>query len=176
MMSFAYTLNATTKECSIKPKLGLVTKILSLIEHDGLLGKKLLLLDAGGKLEDHKMLDLINLESMAYWGLSLDVLPFLAQTPDLLDCNIIQLSEKFVRNVVNLNMFGSILSENSCSLCLRVSLFNHSYKPNCFQINLGDSMAVFALCDIEKGDELTIAYVNDAEKNSNTILFNKWGI
>ena len=37
-------------------------------------------------------------------------------------------------------------------------------------------MAVFALCDIEKGDELTIAYVNDAEENSDTILFNKWGI
>ena len=176
--SISITSNATTKIITEKDESGLIRKILSLIEYDGLLGKKLLLLDTRGKIEDCKILDLIDLDSMAYWNLSLDVLPFLAQTPKVLGCDIGQLSEAFVHKVVSINRIGLGLSksEKASGLCLQISLFNHSDEPNCFQIKLGDSMAVFTRCDIQKGSELTIAYLDDAVKDKKSVMFNKWGI
>ena len=170
------------KNRSIKSKshYHLLSKILQLISWDGILARKLSLLEYRGKINPNdEKIPLIDLKEMAYQRLSYEVLPFMSQNPSIVGFNTEKLSKNFIDNILEINTFdwGGF---TECSLMrgsalfLRISLFNHSAVPNCDTLPVGDADAVFCATDIEKGEELTLHYFAGGGKNKIN-SFAKWG-
>ena len=170
------------KNRSIKSKshYHLLSKILQLISWDGILARKLSLLEYRGKINPNdEKIPLIDLKEMAYQRLSYEVLPFMSQNPSIVGFNTEKLSKNFIDYILEINTFdwGGF---TECSLMRgsalfsRISLFNHSAVPNCETLPVGDAMAVFCATDIEKGEELTLHYLAGGDKSKRN-SFAKWG-
>ena len=148
--------------------------LIRLVKYNGLLAKKLLLLDRkrdGSKADDLPLIS--DLDWMAYRKLSYDVPPFLPQTPEEAGVDKSLLTPELFNNVIFKNCFEwGVLEEKmdrGTALTLRISLFNHDDDPNCAHFPLGDVFIIMANKDIQKEEELTIKY-NERDKMA------QWGL
>ncbi|KAL7545654.1 hypothetical protein ACHAWF_009005 [Thalassiosira exigua] len=103
--------------------------------------------------------------------------------PEFFENKVPALSADRVRNILNTNSFGfydreelnieaSSLSKKESHLYSAISMFNHSFTPNCMIRKLsGSSRAVVTCIPVEEGEELCISYHHDPE-----VLKRKWGI
>jgi tetratricopeptide (TPR) repeat protein len=91
------------------------------------------------------------------------------------------LTAERVRNILDINSFGSVdptkpshpsSSKKETLVYSAVSMFNHSFDPNCLILGHGgSSRAVVTTRAVENGEELTISYHSDPD-----VLKQKWGI
>ena len=162
---FSITAVMNSKNTMLKSQLELAKRILHLIKFDGLLTKKLMLLKTLQKISDDEKLPTVDIKWMAHQNLSFEVLPFLPQHPRIVGCDNKKLTSSHVRDLIKVNGFG-LGSTPKCkmakrvALYLRLSLFNHDDKYNCFHVRVGDSIAVISNRDIKKHEELTIRYID----------------
>ena len=164
---------------AITSQIDLKKTILALIRYDGLLAKKLSLLETkkcqsiSEEINKDQSL-LIDLDWIGYHNLCHHISPFLPQTPKEVGVDIGYLTEGFVKKVVEKNCFSCPVTDKSVhqlsSLYLNVSLFNHDKFPNCGHVNIGNAKVVQAIRDIYEGEELTISY------GEGEILQLRWGI
>ena len=175
------TMHAKNRSIKKKSHYQLLSKILQLIRLDGILAKKLSLLEYRGKINPNdEKIPLIDLKEMAYQRLSHEVLPFMSQNPSIVGFNTDKLSKSFIENILEINAFDwgdftecSLL--RGSALFLRISLFNHSAVPNCDTLPVGDAMAVFCATDIKKDEELTLHYLAGGDESKGN-SFAKWGL
>eukprot|EP00111_Clytia_hemisphaerica_P003629 TCONS_00010354-protein len=156
------------KKVNFADRNSLISKLLNLFQYDGLLGRKFQMLYHQRYLEsDHHSLPLIeDLPGFAYRSLSPNLSPFLPQTPSEVGVDTTRLTRGYIQSVLDANVFrwgieaeyGGLKEQEGTALLLRISLFNHDVNPNCVQSLIGETLAVFALRDIDKGDELTLFY------------------
>ena len=174
------TMHAKNRSVKKKSHYQLLSKILQLISLDGILARKLSLLEYRGKINpSDEKIPLIDLKEMEYQRLSYEVLPFMSQNPSIIGFNTEKLSKSFIENILEINAFDwGDFTEckwlRGSALFLRISLFNHSAVPNCDTLTIGDAMAVFCATDIEKGEELTLHYLAGCDKSQKN-SFAKWG-
>mmetsp|Transcript_12169 Transcript_12169/g.18677 ORF Transcript_12169/g.18677 Transcript_12169/m.18677 type:complete len:751 (-) Transcript_12169:789-3041(-) len=78
-----------------------------------------------------------------------------------------------VRNIISINSFGDKKwLKKRISLFASISMFNHSFSPNCMLIPYSHSSSAVITCkSIKKGDEMCISYHSDPE-----VVKSKWGI
>jgi len=158
----------TKEECSSTALFKLAYKLIHRAKQDGLLAKKLLLLEYSRatihKDSDEHDLPLIDdLHWMGYRSFSFQIPPFLPQTPLQVGVDSEVLTLERVLGVLDTNTFviNDIEEHNSMTihLMLRTSLLNHSNKPNCTKVNSGSGEAMlFSSTFIKKGEELFIDY------------------
>ncbi|XP_065062258.1 uncharacterized protein LOC135689070 [Rhopilema esculentum] len=161
--SSAIFVDESRQQCYFASEINLESKLVSLVKYNGLLAKKLLLLDRkrdGTKADDLPLIS--DLEWMAYRKLNDDVPPFLPQTPEEAGVDKSLLTPDIIRNVISNNCFKWGWQEEripkEVALALTVSFFNHDDDPNCSQFPVGDALTIVAVEDIQKGEELTIMY------------------
>ena len=165
--TFTRSFNFNTRLAYGVGDVNLATKLLTLVNYDGILAKKLLCLETR-ETGSGESLPLLDLNSFSYWNLCYDVLPFLPQTNVFVGTDIRKINEVFIQNILTINTFNhdSINKDSFCegsALCLRISLFNHDNKFNCRILPLGKSLVIFAIKNIPKGSELTICYREDCK-------------
>ena len=159
--SFTAVLNFNNDSSMLKSECELANRILHLINFNGLLTKKLMLLKTRRKFSYDEKLSLVDLKWMAYQNLSFEVLPFLPQHPRIVGCDTDKISPSLVRDIIKVNAFGWGSTpkhelEKEVALFLRLSLFNHDDESNCCYARVGDSIAVLSKRNIKKNEELTI--------------------
>eukprot|EP00438_Fugacium_kawagutii_P011268 Skav224332 [mRNA] locus=scaffold1353:224147:224725:- [translate_table: standard] len=176
-------------------KVKLTSQLTSMASKDQVLAKVLFDLEDGTKVEK----PLRSLPSFLD-GLQASVLPFLLQQTDFFPAaERLELSSARIRGVVSVNTHGhskenigkfrshnvgdgmetkfSKLSGGSTGLYPAVSMINHSNNPNCVLLPFFhdegkcQGMAVSAMRSISKGEELTLAYLDNPEA-----VKAKWGI
>ena len=162
---FTAIMNFNNNSSMVKPQLELAKSILNLIKFDGLLTKKLMLLKTLQKISHDEKLPTIDLKWMARQNLSFEVLPFLPQHPRIVGFNIKKLTSSHVRDLIEVNGFrwGSTAKHKistKVALYLRLNLFNHNDKYNCYHVRVGDSTAVISNGDFKKYEELAIRSVD----------------
>eukprot|EP00984_Skeletonema_dohrnii_P013869 scaffold5804_cov117-Skeletonema_dohrnii-CCMP3373.AAC.6 len=85
------------------------------------------------------------------------------------------LSAERVRNIISINSFGSVNEselQKGTSLFAAISMFNHSFSPNCAILPYScSSRAIVTRRAVKKGDEMCISYHNDPD-----VVKRKWGI
>ena len=158
-------MNLTNNSSMVKSQLELAKRILHLIKFDGILAKKLMLLQVLQKISHDEKLPTVDLKWMAHQNLSFEILPFLPQHPRTVGCDIKKLTSSHVRDLIKVNGFecggtSKHKIEKRIALYLRLSLFNHDDKYNCYHVLVGDSTAVISNRDIKKYEELTIQCIN----------------
>jgi len=159
-------LNYSKKEVDVNGKLELCSDLLNIAKHDGLLVKKLLLLEHRRAVIDQnsdEQLPLIDdLHWMGYRAISFLIPPFLPQTPLQVGVDSGLFTFKRVESVLKTNVFAfkkrDHIINKITTLMLRVSLFNHRSPPNCIHMCSGNAMAIFSREHIRKGEELFIDY------------------
>ena len=159
--SLAAVLNFSNDSSTLKSECELANRILHLINFDGLLTKKLILLKTRRKAIHDEKLPLVDLKWMAHQNLSYEVLPFLPQHPRIVGCDTDKVSPTLVRDLIKVNTIewgGTHKHEltKEKALFLLLSLFNHNDESNCRYARIGDSIAVHSKRNIKKNEELTI--------------------
>ena len=159
--SLAAVLNFSNDSSTLKSECELANRILHLINFDGLLTKKLILLKTRRKAIHDEKLPLVDLKWMAHQNLSYEVLPFLPQHPRIVGCDTDKVSPTLVRDLIKVNTIdwgGTPKHEltKEKALFLLLSLFNHNDESNCRYARVGDSIAVHSKRNIKKNEELTI--------------------
>ena len=159
--SLAAVLNFSNDSSTLKSECELANRILHLINFDGLLTKKLILLKTRRKAIHDEKLPLVDLKWMAHQNLSYEVLPFLPQHPRIVGCDTDKVSPTLVRDLIKVNTIewgGTPKHEltKEKALFLLLSLFNHDDESNCRYARIGDSIAVHSKRNIKKNEELTI--------------------
>ena len=159
--SLAAVLNFNNDSSTLKSECELANRILHLINFDGLLAKKLILLKTGRKAIHDERLPLVDLKWMAHQNLSFEVLPFLPQYPRIVGCDTDKVSPTFVRDLIKVNTFDwggtpkhELVKEKA--LFLLLSLFNHDGESNCCYARVGNSIAILSKKNIKKNEELKI--------------------
>ena len=159
--SLAAVLNFNNDSSTLKSECELANRILHLINFDGLLAKKLILLKTGRKAIHDERLPLVDLKWMAHQNLSFEVLPFLPQYPRIVGCDTDTVSPTFVRDLIKVNTFDwggtpkhELVKEKA--LFLLLSLFNHDGESNCCYARVGNSTAILSKKNIKKNEELKI--------------------
>lgn len=169
----SFYLDDSKKISLSKSTLSLEKHILSLIVFDGLLAKKILLLETKKfefiteVTEESTELPLVDLDWMAYRKLCHHIPPFLPQTPEEVGVDIGRLTDSFVNDVIANN---SIQHRSRPALFLRLSLVNHDMDANCICLQIADCKLFIAVKDIPEGEELTMTY------SENPKVLANWGL
>ncbi|XP_065062307.1 uncharacterized protein LOC135689112 [Rhopilema esculentum] len=172
--SFDVSIDTSRDIAASSSQRNLENKLIRLVKYNGLLAKKILLLDRkrdGSKADDLPLIS--DLDWMANRKLSYDVPPFLPQTPEEAGVDKSLLTPELFNNVIFNNCFAwGVLEEEmdrGTALTLRISLFNHDDDPNCTHFPIGDAFTIMAIKDIQKEEELTIKY-NERDEMA------RWGL
>lgn len=85
------------------------------------------------------------------------------------------LSAERVRNIMSINSFGNVDDtkfQKGTSLFASISMFNHSFSPNCVIMEYsGSARAILTCRAVKKGEEMCISYHSDRD-----VVKRKWGI
>ena len=98
-------MNLTNNSSMVKSQLEIAKRILHLIKFDGILTKKLMLLQVLQKISHDEKLPTVDLKWMAHQNLSFEILPFLPQHPRTVGCDIKKLTSSHVRDLIKVNGF-----------------------------------------------------------------------
>ena len=153
--SLTVVLNFNNNSLMPKSECELVNKILHLINFNGLLTKKLMLLKPRRKFNHDEKLSLADLKWMAHQNLSFEVLPFLPEHPRIVGCDTDKISPSLIHDLIKVNSFGwggthKCELANEITLFLRLSLFNYNDETNCCYARVEDSIAVLSKRNIKK--------------------------
>ena len=166
-----YGENTSTHLVEPGNKMKLISKFLKLLKFDGLLVKKLLLLESRSyfELESNNKLPLIqDLEWMGYRSLDYTLSPFLPQTPMEMGVDAGQITFKLIESILNINEFGwadnNSKLNSGAGLGLRLCLFNHEDDAGCKRIAIGDAVVLISKRQIKKGEEISILYGDNVAK------------
>lgn len=83
-------------------------------------------------------------------------------------------SREMIERVVDMNSF-KFQRQSSCGIWEFPSYFNHNCIPNCLYQIFGDIMVIRSCLDVEKGQELTIGYINPSNFDRTQVM-QKYGI
>ena len=175
---FVLSMNTKTRLIEPEQRAKLISRLLRLVKHNGLLAKKLLLMEwrKHHRIFKDKPLPLVeDLQWMGHRAMSFDLGPFLPQTPSQVGVDVGKVTFKFVEGLIGINEFGwhtsdskvsndAFFGQKGVSVMTRVSLLNHDFNANCRHFAMGDCMVVVAQRDIKEGQELTLKYGEDVNK------------
>jgi len=171
--SFTYDQNRTMHD---KAQALLQASIMNRIQRDQLLSERMsYLYDGTTPPPLVKLQDLLNSVGVANAPL------LLPPRPDFFSSKCPPLTANQIRSILSINSFGSVdptashqqsLAKKESLIYSAVSMFNHSFEPNCLIVPYsGSSRAVVTCRAVKEGEELTISYHKDPN-----VLKEKWGI